>query len=280
MMEWSDNGIVIEIFLQIKGAKHKRCQNKSTAKYRHRLHVPHTTVYITHPWGDFPSSIARQPRGCHQDRTIRLRDALGKMFPTPDLFWHGHYFYIPTVEISTTEKLAQGGMIYIYTPSYTVCRVSGLGLVGGGAEPTNRENRGEGKGGDGLGPQTTGLSRAPRGISRVHGSSYRAKGVAHENTAFHLHRGPAPCSGLRVPCCASILLRCLLRHLFVPCSERRPAKSGKRSKADQRQGKDANGRRKSTQPFGVEPETPRAVNLKHKQFTTSVEIGNPPQLRS
>ena len=83
MMEWSDNGIVIEIFLQIKGAKHKRCQNKSTAKYRHRLHVPHTTVYITHPWGDFPSSIARQPRGCHQDRTIRLRDALGEMFATP-----------------------------------------------------------------------------------------------------------------------------------------------------------------------------------------------------
>ena len=44
--------------------------------------VPYTTVYITLPWGGFPSSIARQPRGClHQ--TMRLREALGEMFPTP-----------------------------------------------------------------------------------------------------------------------------------------------------------------------------------------------------
>ena len=38
--------------------------------------------YHTPPWGGFPSSIARQPRGC-QYRTIRLRNALGEMFPTP-----------------------------------------------------------------------------------------------------------------------------------------------------------------------------------------------------
>ena len=47
-----------------------------------------TTVYdgvchiITPSSGDFPSSIARQPRGC-EDRTIRLRKALGEMFPAP-----------------------------------------------------------------------------------------------------------------------------------------------------------------------------------------------------
>ena len=39
-------------------------------------------MYITPHWGGFASSIARQPRGC-QYRTIRLRKALGQMFPTP-----------------------------------------------------------------------------------------------------------------------------------------------------------------------------------------------------
>ena len=40
------------------------------------------TTKTTHPWDSFSSSIARQPRGC-QYRTIRLRKALGEMFPTP-----------------------------------------------------------------------------------------------------------------------------------------------------------------------------------------------------
>ena len=34
------------------------------------VRVPYTTVYITHPWGGFPSSIGRQPRE-RQYRTIR-----------------------------------------------------------------------------------------------------------------------------------------------------------------------------------------------------------------
>ena len=33
-------------------------------------------------WGGFPSSIARQPRGC-QHGTISIRKALGETFPTP-----------------------------------------------------------------------------------------------------------------------------------------------------------------------------------------------------
>ena len=37
---------------------------------------------ITPPCGGFPSSIARQPRGC-QYRTTRFRKALGESFPTP-----------------------------------------------------------------------------------------------------------------------------------------------------------------------------------------------------
>ena len=46
------------------------------------LLLPYTTEYSTHLWGGFPSSIARQPRGC-QYPTIRLRKALWDMFPTP-----------------------------------------------------------------------------------------------------------------------------------------------------------------------------------------------------
>ena len=37
---------------------------------------------ITLPWGGFPRSIARQPRGC-QYRTIRLRKGFLEMFPIP-----------------------------------------------------------------------------------------------------------------------------------------------------------------------------------------------------
>ena len=37
---------------------------------------------VTPPWGAFPISIARQLGGC-QYRTVRLRNALGEMIPTP-----------------------------------------------------------------------------------------------------------------------------------------------------------------------------------------------------
>ena len=43
---------------------------------------PWRTVYITHSWGGFPSSTARQRRGC-QYRTTRLRKALHEMCTTP-----------------------------------------------------------------------------------------------------------------------------------------------------------------------------------------------------
>ena len=45
---------------------------------------PYTTVYITHPWGGLPSSIAREPKGC-QHRTIH-REARREMFASPTLF--------------------------------------------------------------------------------------------------------------------------------------------------------------------------------------------------
>ena len=44
-------------------------------------YVTYTTVHVTPPWGGFPSSISRQPRG-RQYRKIRLRKTLGKMLPT------------------------------------------------------------------------------------------------------------------------------------------------------------------------------------------------------
>ena len=50
-----------------------------------------------------------------QHRRIRFRKALGEMFPTPS-FWHRHYSDCGDIE---RGQSAQGGVIYIYTPSYT-----------------------------------------------------------------------------------------------------------------------------------------------------------------
>ena len=55
-------------------------------------------VYHNPPWSAFPSPIARQPRGC-QYRTMRFRQGLGEMFPTPTVLADT----IPTVEISTMK---------------------------------------------------------------------------------------------------------------------------------------------------------------------------------
>ena len=54
--------------------------------------VPYTTAYITHPWGGFPSSMARQPRGFPY-RNINLQKALGETFPTPS-FWAPTVFQV------------------------------------------------------------------------------------------------------------------------------------------------------------------------------------------
>ena len=67
--------------------------------------LPYAAVTSHTPWGGFPSSIARQPRGC-QYLTIRLRKALGEMFPTPISFGTDT---IPTaVEISSMENRPRG----------------------------------------------------------------------------------------------------------------------------------------------------------------------------
>ena len=65
---------------------------------------------ITPPLGGFPSSIARQPRGCQcQYRTIRLRKAPGEMFQNADRFWHRHYSNCGDID---PWKPAQGCVIY------------------------------------------------------------------------------------------------------------------------------------------------------------------------
>ena len=66
----------------------------------------------------FPSSIARQPRGC-QYRTTRLRKALGEtLFPTPTLLAPTLFQHSKCGDIDH-GKSAQGGLV-LYTPSYTV----------------------------------------------------------------------------------------------------------------------------------------------------------------
>ena len=63
---------------------------------------------ITPPCGSFPSPIARQPRMC-QDRTTRLRKALGKMLTTPTFVVPYDTDTFPTaVEISTMEHRPRG----------------------------------------------------------------------------------------------------------------------------------------------------------------------------
>ena len=64
-------------------------------------------VYITSPWGVFPSSIARRLRGC-QYRTIRIQKGLGDMFLTPTYFWQRQYSSGGDIDHG---KSAQGGVI-------------------------------------------------------------------------------------------------------------------------------------------------------------------------
>ena len=79
---------------------------------------------ITPPWGGFPSSIARQPKKGGQYRTIRLRKALGEMFPTPTVL-------APTLSYCGDiehGKSAQGSMIctvVIYTGTLLILLLIG-----------------------------------------------------------------------------------------------------------------------------------------------------------
>ena len=92
--------------------------------------VTYTTLYITHPWGGFRSSIARQPRGCRY-RTTRLTKALDEMFTTPAFsaqalfqLWRYRAWKIGPggCDIHRRDrawKIASGGCdIYIYTVVY------------------------------------------------------------------------------------------------------------------------------------------------------------------
>ena len=83
----------------------------------------HTTVYITHPWGGFPRSIARQPRGCLH-RTTRLRKALGKMFPTP-IFFAPTLFQLlnrPVTHESQQSSAWAKGSLHVFFSLVSCCR--------------------------------------------------------------------------------------------------------------------------------------------------------------
>ena len=85
--------------------------------------VYHTEL-ITPPWDGFPSSIARQPRGGDT-----CSESLGDMFPTPT-FLCGTDTIIPTFEISSSWKIAQGGcdthrtLTNIHTPRIDMLAMS------------------------------------------------------------------------------------------------------------------------------------------------------------
>ena len=63
------------------------------SEWRRKHYLPYSTVYITHPWSGFPSSIARQPRG-RQYQTIHLREkVLARCFER-QAFRHRHSFQL------------------------------------------------------------------------------------------------------------------------------------------------------------------------------------------
>ena len=67
---------------------------------------PYKTVCTIHPWGGrFPSSIARQPRGCRYP-TTRFRNASGDVFPTP----FGHRWHYS----NCCTKSAEEGVIHTH----------------------------------------------------------------------------------------------------------------------------------------------------------------------
>ena len=75
----------------------------------------YTTVYITHPWGGFPRTIARHSRGCRY-RTICPRKALGEIFLKltfwgPILFQLWRYTLSCTVSKAYSNHLGLSGQV-------------------------------------------------------------------------------------------------------------------------------------------------------------------------
>ena len=66
--------------------------------------VPCMTVYITHPWGGFPRSIARQLRGCRY-RTITSSESSRRDVSNANLVGTDT---TPTVEMSSMENRPRG----------------------------------------------------------------------------------------------------------------------------------------------------------------------------
>ena len=82
--------------------------------------------YTSHtPLGRFfPSSIARQPRGC-QCRTTRLRKALGETFPRSTCFCHRWYSNCRDIDHRNRPR---GGLV-LYTKSCTVPNIVGMSSI-------------------------------------------------------------------------------------------------------------------------------------------------------
>ena len=77
-----------------------------------RPRLPYTAVYnFKPPWGDFPRSIARQPRWC-QRRTYVFGKLSARCFRCWLFFWHRTIFQLCRDARIDHGKLALGGVIY------------------------------------------------------------------------------------------------------------------------------------------------------------------------
>ena len=81
------------------------------------MRVPYRTVCITHPWGDFPSSVGRQPTRVPISNDTSSESSRGD-FPMPTFFGHRHYSDCGDVDHGKSAP----GVCYIHPRTYTVLR--------------------------------------------------------------------------------------------------------------------------------------------------------------
>ena len=79
--------------------------NTTTNTVLEKRSVPYSTVYYHPPWGGFPSSIARQPRGCQSIPNDTSSERSRRDVSRADVFGTDT---VPTVETSTMENRPRG----------------------------------------------------------------------------------------------------------------------------------------------------------------------------